>query len=89
MGCGLPVVAFNVGGISEIILDEFNGLLCVPESFNDLAIKIELASAKKWNRSNWARDNFSWHKWGVNIINEYENQAHKKTRVDKCVEYAE
>ncbi len=88
MACGLPVVAANVGGMNEIIVDGFNGYLCKPESPEDIAEKIIAASKIKWNNetiSNWAADNFSWNKWASNIIDTYENSINKeKELLSEC-----
>lgn len=48
-GCGLPVVASNVGGIPELILEEENGLLCDPFSIEDIYNKIKTALNFNWN----------------------------------------
>lgn len=39
MGSGLPIVASNVGGIPDMIIDRFSGLICEPES-DDIYNKI-------------------------------------------------
>jgi glycosyltransferase involved in cell wall biosynthesis len=74
MACGLPVVGTNVGGMNEIIKDGFNGYLCKPDSPEDIAEKIILASKTNWNRmeiSEWVKNNFSWNAWAKCIIDEY------------------
>lgn len=40
--CGVPVVAFNVGGLSDIIRHKYNGYLAQPFDSNDLAKGIKL-----------------------------------------------
>jgi len=40
MACGKPVVATNAGGTTDIIINEFNGLLVKPKSSIELADKI-------------------------------------------------
>ena len=42
MSCGIPVVAFNVGGIPDMIDDGINGLLAQLKSSKKLAKSIEL-----------------------------------------------
>lgn len=39
---GIPVIAANVDGLNEVVLDDKTGLLFEPENENDLAKKIEL-----------------------------------------------
>ena len=76
MACGLPVVAANVGGMNEIIIEGFNGFLCKPESPEDIAEKINVASGIQWEKekiSEWASNNFSWNSWAAKIIDSYNN----------------
>jgi glycosyltransferase involved in cell wall biosynthesis len=42
MSCGIPVVAFNVGGIPDMVDDGINGLLTQLKSSEKLAESIEL-----------------------------------------------
>jgi glycosyltransferase involved in cell wall biosynthesis len=42
MACGVPVVAFNVGGIPDMIDNNINGILAQPRSSEELAQGIKL-----------------------------------------------
>lgn len=71
MACGVPVVATNVGGLSDLIINGFNGYMCEPESPELLAEAIIKANNTVWDNkaiSKWARDNFSWDKWARQMI---------------------
>lgn len=61
-----PVVAFNVGGVGEAVLDKETGLLTKPDS-NELAIAIKRLLASKSlrdkmgsNGRKFVKNNFSW-----------------------------
>lgn len=41
MASGLPVIANNSGGISQLIINEVNGLLCKEKCVQELAVKIK------------------------------------------------
>ena len=67
MACGTPVIGSNVGGISDIIEDGYNGFLVPEKSPPELADKIiELLSNKKMaeefsvNGLKIVREKFSW-----------------------------
>ena len=84
MACGLPVVGFDVGGMSEIIINDFNGFLCNPESLDDLAHKLIMASSKKWEYmqiSKWVESNFSWMSWANNINLAYKSIIKTKIQI--------
>lgn len=51
MGCGTPVIGSNLGGIPEIISNDNIGFLIDPKSSEDIAIKLNLAVNKDWNKS--------------------------------------
>lgn len=42
MGSGLPVIISDVGGVSEVIKDNVNGLLTKPGNWQDLYLKLKL-----------------------------------------------
>jgi teichuronic acid biosynthesis glycosyltransferase TuaC len=49
MACGVPVVASDVGGISEIIDNDNLGLLVPPRNSEALAVALEKALARNWD----------------------------------------
>lgn len=49
ISCGIPVVAFKTSGLLDIIIENFNGILCNPFEAGDMAEKIILALSLKWN----------------------------------------
>ena len=72
MACGVPVVAAKVGGLSEMVIDGFNGYLCEPESSGALAECIKKALNTEWNYSEiagWTKYNYSWDTWANQILN--------------------
>jgi len=69
--CGLPVIASNVGGLKDIIIDGFNGYLFKNEDIEDLKNKIVFAREKEWDRKKIAthtKNNYGWNKWAKKII---------------------
>lgn len=70
--CGVPVVATNVGGFHEFIVNGFNGYLCEPESPSVLADIIEKTAKKEWDNqaiADWTEQNYGWDKYAINLFN--------------------
>lgn len=55
LACGLPTVAFKVGGIPDLVLDEVNGRLCAPGEALALADGIAWVLADEDRRAGLAR----------------------------------
>ena len=47
--CGTPVVSFRTSGLLDIIIENFNGVMCEPYDCNDMANKIISAFSLKWD----------------------------------------
>ncbi|WP_319586810.1 glycosyltransferase [uncultured Desulfobulbus sp.] len=72
--CGLPVVASEVGGIPDLIVNDRLGLLFTPDSVSSLESALRLALEKNWDRNYIRRHglNFSWEKIAHNFINIFD-----------------
>lgn len=68
MASGLPVIASNSGGITQLIMDEVNGLLCTEKSVDELAAAINRMFHDKKLRDNISENIKS-------MIKEYDYQA--------------
>ncbi len=71
MAYGRPVVAFNVGGISDWLHDEENGLMAAPRDSRDLAAKMSVllqnpAESARLGQNGWefVRQNFNPEQYG-------------------------
>lgn len=70
--CGIPVIAANIGGVSDVVWDNVNGLLVNdPEDYVDVAHKINILLADELLRNRlgaeglkMAREKFSWNHVG-------------------------
>ena len=70
LGCGLPLIAANVGGFSEIVIEGFNGFLIPSEETEAIAQPLTKAVITKWNNKEiemLAKENYSWAKWAKQI----------------------
>lgn len=83
--CGLPVVAFNVGGIKEAVLDNKTGFLVSPRDtdvFTQSILKIaydeKLRRTMSYNARKWA-ERFKWN----NIIKLYIRAYYDMLRLTK------
>jgi glycosyltransferase involved in cell wall biosynthesis len=78
MGCGLPVIGSNVGGIPDIIKEGETGLLTEEKDVNGLSQTIlslikneELRNKISVNGYNVVRERFSWNKIAENYLKIY------------------
>lgn len=74
LGCGIPVVASNVGGVPEAIVSDEIGLLSRSRDSDDLAGMIQLALGRKWSRETicrHARKQFSLDSAVASILSVY------------------
>lgn len=76
IACGTPVVAFDVGGCSDIIKDNYNGFLIEPFNLKEFSDKIlvllnnpEMLKTFSVNAGKFAQENFSINK----MTNDYYN----------------
>lgn len=71
MACGVPVVASNIGGLAENIIDGFNGYLFKTESVEALRSATEKARSTDWSKEDiakWTAEHFSWDKWATEVL---------------------
>jgi glycosyltransferase involved in cell wall biosynthesis len=71
MACGLPVVAANVGGLRELVIDGFNGYLFEAEAAEALRDGLKKARMNDWRHAEiagWTAAKFSWDKWAAEIL---------------------
>ena len=80
----IPVVAANVGGIPELITDNYNGLLVPPENpdkladaVNELLSNIEKAKKIANNGNDFVRKNMTWDVILPKYIQFYENLVNR------------
>lgn len=73
MAKNLPIIASRVGGIPEVVIDNFNGLLFETENTNDLVLKIITLVKNEKLRNKFASRN-------INLIKKYQwKEIAKKT----------
>lgn len=72
ISCGVPVIAFKTSGLIDIIIDNFNGLLCDPFCTKDMSEKILLALSSNWN-SEAMRNNIEERFGYMHIAKKYES----------------
>ena len=73
--CGKPIVAYNVGGISDIIIDGFNGYLIKPFNYKNFAKKLKKLIKNKNIRLKFQQNAIKSAKknWSEkNIVNKYK-----------------
>ncbi|CAB3288579.1 Glycosyl transferase family protein [Methanocaldococcus lauensis] len=79
MACSKPVIASDVGGLKEVVVDEYNGLLFKRENIIDLKEKIQKLIDDKDLRKTLGKNGekfskkFSWKKCAESVREIYEN----------------
>ncbi|MBT7994329.1 MAG: glycosyltransferase [Bacteroidetes bacterium] len=74
MSVGLPVVASNVGAMSDYVIAGFNGYNFQSEDVDDLVSKINKARKTSWQPkeiSVYVNNEFTWDVWAKKIEKEY------------------
>ncbi|HOV66998.1 MAG TPA: glycosyltransferase, partial [Methanoregulaceae archaeon] len=73
LGCAIPFIGTNVGGIPEIIVSEEYGLVVEPSNPEVLARAVLGGLERTWDREAIARYSrqFSWDAIGQEILKEY------------------
>lgn len=82
LACGVPVIGSNVGGLSEMIIEGFNGYLFAPEDTDSLAKKLAMALEKDWDRekiAKWAREHYSVDRWTGKMISLIQSEISRKS----------
>jgi len=74
LGCGIPFVSTNVGGVSEIITSNEYGLICQNNDGRDLCDKIFEALNRKWSRDAILSHalHYEWNKQRENLLEIYK-----------------
>jgi glycosyltransferase involved in cell wall biosynthesis len=68
--CGKPIIAYKVGGLSDIVKNNYNGYLIKPFNINLFSKKIEILIKDKKLRKKFSKNahKFSKKKWSSNLI---------------------
>ena len=78
--CGKPLIAYNVGGLSDIIIDSYNGFLIKPFNHILFSQKLQKLIKNKKLRLNFGKNAYEFSKknWSQNIIKKkYINELFK------------
>ena len=79
MACGIPIIASNVGGNKELIINNVNGFLVNPEAIDEINEKIINLSENKILVKNFGQKsselikNFEWEHIGKKYLDLYES----------------
>ena len=86
--CGVPVVASRIGGLKELVIDGYNGLLFEPGNIEDLKQKIvnllnsrELLLKMRYNARKTAEERFSEKKGYENLIEVYQKAKNPRRKI--------
>ena len=68
--CGKPIIAFKVGGLTDIVKNNYNGYLIKPFNVNLFSKKIEILIKDKKLRAKFSKNahKFSKKKWSSNLV---------------------
>ena len=80
LACGAPVVVSAVGGIPDIVKEEFLGFLIDPDSSTDLKDKLEMALSIDWDRKRIRKymEKFTWDWCAKQVVEVYKKALLKQ-----------
>lgn len=79
LACGTPVLVSAVGGIPDIVKENFLGFLIDPDSSTDLKSKLETALKIDWDRNRIRKymEKFTWDQCAKQVIDIYKEALSK------------
>ena len=80
ISCGLPCIAFNIGGMPDLIKHKKNGYLAKPFDIKDLAkgINFVLEDENRWNSLSENALNKAQRDYDINVVSDKYIDLYKK-----------
>jgi L-malate glycosyltransferase len=93
--CGRPIVCTDVGGLSEIVKDGYNGYLCEPLNINDLEKKLDIMLRNKEKLKEFSENSrsiavkkYDWNNNAKEMWKVYDKLISLDSNVAKCIKHS-